>query len=177
MAEAFETMLTGGHPNSLGRTVEVVESVLTEPSRLEELYGCYRSADEVVRLRTSSAIKRVQAVRPDLVVPYFDRLIEEIGALDQASAHWTLAILFDVGAPDMTSEQFARAKALVRRNLAEHRDWIVLNTSMDVLARWAHDDAELRDWLPSHLKRLAGDSRKSVSKRAAKALRSLADLE
>ena len=173
MNEGFEAMLTGGHPNSLGRTVDVVEAVLATPARLAELYDCYGSADEVVRLRVSSAMKRVQAARPDLVVPYFDRLIDEIGALDQASAQWTLAILFQVGAPDMTADQFARAKALVQRNLAEHQDWIVLNTSIDVLVGWAREDAALRAWLGPHLQRLRRDGRKSVSGRAEKALKAL----
>ncbi len=170
MAKSFEPMLTGGHPNSLGRTLEVVDAVLADPSRLAELYGCYSSADEVVRLRVSSAMKRVQAARPDLIVPFYDRLIDEIGALDQPSAQWTLAILFRVGAPDMTPEQFGRAKALVQRNLAEHDDWIVLNTSIDVLSGWAEDDEHLRIWLRPQLERLRKDPRKSVSKRAQKAL-------
>lgn len=34
----FEEMLTGGHPNSLGRTVEVVELVLLSQARLTDLY-------------------------------------------------------------------------------------------------------------------------------------------
>ncbi len=170
----FEEMLTGGHPNSLGRTVEVVELVLADEARMAELFACYQSADAVVRLRTSSAMKRVQAARPELIQPYYDRLIEEIGALDQASAQWTLAILFDAGRGDMTGAQFERAKAIVKRNLAEHDDWIVLNTSMDVLVRWAKEDRALREWLPPHLVRLSKDKRKSVSKRATKALEALA---
>ncbi len=172
----FEEMLTGGHPNSLGRTVEVVELVLADETRMAELFACYQSADAVVRLRASSAMKRVQAARPELIRPYYDRLIEEIGALDQASAQWTLAILFDAGRGDMTGEQFERAKTIVKRNLAEHDDWIVLNTSMDVLVRWAKGDRALREWLPPHLVRLSRDERKSVSKRATKALEALANL-
>ena len=169
----FEDMLSGGHPNSLGRTEEVVDLVLAEPARLAELYGCYQSEDAVVRLRVSSAMKRVQAARPDLLIPFYNRLIEEIGALDQASAQWTLAILFNVGWPDMSAAQRARAKTLVQRNLAEQDDWIVLNTSMDVLVGWAHEDVELRTWLKPLLDRLRRDKRKSVSKRAEQALRAL----
>jgi hypothetical protein len=41
--KSFEAMLTGGHPNSLGRTVEVVELVLADRALLGELYACYRS--------------------------------------------------------------------------------------------------------------------------------------
>ena len=55
----FEHMLSGGHPNSLGNTVEVVEIVLSDRFLLENLYNCYLSQDEVVRLRTSNAMKRI----------------------------------------------------------------------------------------------------------------------
>ena len=163
-------MLTGGHPNSLGRTIEVVETVLADPSRMEELFGCYGSDDEVVRLRVSNAMRRVQAERPDLVLPFIDRLIDQIGALDQASAQWTLAKLFQVAWPEMSGDQQVRAKALVQRNLAEHQDWIVLNNSIEVLTEWAEDDRGLAAWLVPHLERLTGDARKSVAKRAVKYL-------
>ena len=83
MPESLEEMLTGGHSNSLGNTVEVVEIVLASPSRFDELFGCYRSSDEVVRLRMSNAMKRIEAERHDLLVPYVDRFISEIGELDQ----------------------------------------------------------------------------------------------
>ena len=105
VSERFEDMLTGGHPNSLGRTIEVVEAVLADEARMEELFGCYGSADEVVRLRVSNAMRRVQAERPDLIVPFIDRLIEEIGALDQASAQWTLPKLFEGAEGEMSEGQ------------------------------------------------------------------------
>ncbi len=163
-------MLTGGHPNSLGRTVDVVDAVLAAPERFEELFGCYRSADEVVRLRTSSAMKRVEAERHDMLVPYIDRFIGEIGELDQASAQWTLAQLFQRLAGDFTGLQRKGALKILQRNIAEHGDWIVLNTTMETLGDWAGADAALKKWLRPHLKRLAGDARKSVAGRARKLL-------
>ena len=170
MAEQrFEEMLAGGHPNSLGRTVEVVDLVLAAPDRFAELFDCYRSDDAVVRLRVSSAMKRIEAERHDLLVPFIDRLIEEVGALDQPSAQWTLAQLFRRLEDDLDPGQRRAAKALVKRNLATHDDWIVLNVSIDTLTHWAEADAELRDWLLPHLDRLAGDARKSVAARARKA--------
>lgn len=98
-------MLTGGHPNSLGRTIEVVEMVLADPDRFADLFACYGSADAVVRLRVSNAMKRVDADRHDLLVPYLDRFIDQVGALDQASAQWTLAQLFDRLSGDMNAAQ------------------------------------------------------------------------
>lgn len=173
MTERFEDMLSGGHPNSLGRTVEVVDIVLADPNRFDELFSCYNSADTVVRLRTSSALKRVEAERRDLLTPYIDRLIDEIGALDQASAQWTLAQLFDRLAGEMTAAQRSGALKIMKRNLAKHEDWIVLNTTIDTLARWAGDNAALAKWLRPHLERLSRDTRKSVASRASKKLKSL----
>lgn len=173
MNEAFETMLAGGHPNSLGRTIEVVEQVLARPDRFGELFDCYKSKDAVVRLRVSNAMKRVEAERHDLLIPYIDPLISEIGGLDQASAQWTLAQLFDRLSEDMSAGQKQAALRIMKRNLAEHDDWIVLNTTIDVLPKWAGGDPALRRWLIPHLKRLSSDKRKSVSGRAVKKLRAL----
>jgi hypothetical protein len=81
--ESFEKMLTGGHPNSLGTTIEVVKLVLVEPTRLSELYNCYFSTDEIVRLRTSNAVKRISLENPEWLIPYIDKLISEISKIDQ----------------------------------------------------------------------------------------------
>ena len=168
MSEPFEAMLTGGHPNSLGRTEEVVDAVIADPSRIAELFACYGSTDAVVRLRTSNALKRIEKARHDLVVPLLDRLIGEIGNLDQPSAQWTLADLFAALAPDMTPAQHAGALAILKRNLARHDDWIVLNRTMITLGAWATRDPGLAVWLAPHLDRLAEDPRKSVAQTARK---------
>lgn len=164
----FETMLTGGHPNSLGQTIEVVETVLGDRSRLDELFACYGSSDAIVRMRVSNALKRIEIARHDWLVPFIDRLIDEIGALEQPSAQWTLAQLFLRLGPDMTRQQRAKAAALLRRNLARHDDWIVLNMTMETLWHWSKADAQLAAWLKPHLARLAKDPRKSVAARARK---------
>lgn len=161
-------MLSGGHPNSLGRTLEVFDRVMADPPRLAELYACYRSPDAVVRLRTSNAIKRISRQEPERLVPYVDRLLTEIAELDQASAQWTLAELCLTLKPFMSAGQQARALAVLQRNLAQHADWIVLNTTMQSLADWDPADAALQQWLLPHLARLSGDSRGSVARRAAK---------
>ncbi len=171
--ESFEEMLTGGHPNSLGRTVEVVAIVLADMARLGELYACYQSDDAVVRLRTSNALKRISRVKPEWLVPLIDGFLTEIANLDQASAQWTLADLFETLAPLMTPTQRQQAEAVLKRNLAHHHDWIVLNQTMKTLGGWAKDDPELQHWLVPHLERLSGDGRKSVAKTASKTLVSL----
>jgi len=173
MRESYEEMLTGGHPNSLGRTIEVVDDVLQHPASMSELFECYKSADAVVRLRVSNVMKRIEAEQHVLLLPFIDRFISEIGQLDQASAQWTLAQLFDRLSPHLSGPQRRAALKLMKRNLKNHTDWIVLNATMETLARWAKSDDALAQWLAPHLKRLSNDSRKSVSGRAKKKLQLL----
>jgi hypothetical protein len=171
--ESFEQMLTGGHPNSLGRTVEVVEIVLADPAQLERLYRCYFSADEVVRLRTSNAFKRICRTQPAWLVPYVDRFLSEVAQIDQPSAQWTLAQLLLELDSFLTSSQRKQAIAVLKRNLLASNDWIVLNMTMQTLGHWARHDADLLAWLRPALERLSGDPRKSVAKTAEKVLKGL----
>jgi len=164
--EKFESMLSGGHPNSLGRTVEVVDRVLSNKTRLAELFDCYDSRDAVVRLRTSNALKRICRAEPESLVSYLDRLLERVSQIDQASAQWTLATLFLLLAPWMDSRQRKKARQIMQRNLEQNQDWIVLNTTMDTLAQWAEQDSDLKSWLLPRLQKLRHDERGSVARKA-----------
>lgn len=169
----FEEKLTGGHPNSLGNTLEVVEEVLEDTSKLEELYNCYFSDDEVVRLRTSNAWKRVAKHDINLFIPFLDKFISKISKIDQASTKWTLANLFDYSEKLMTNKQKADALEIMKNNLATENDWIVLKNTMDTLGKWGKENDELKKWIKPHLDRLEKDSRKFVPKTATKVKESL----
>jgi hypothetical protein len=164
----FETQLTGGHPNSLGNTIEVVEEVLAHPEKFDELFHCYFSEDEVVRLRVSNAMKRIAKANKALLLPYLDRFLTEIADINQASTQWTLAQLFLLLEKDLSPEQKETATAILRHNLEQHNDWIVLNMTMETLGQWAKEDKGVKEWLHPHLERLAMDPRKSISKKANK---------
>ncbi|WP_422083806.1 hypothetical protein [Ulvibacterium sp.] len=164
----FESRLKGGHPNSLGNTVEVVEAVLADNDLFDELYHCYFSTDEVVRLRTSNAMKRICKAKKPILVPYMDRFLTDIAKIDQASTQWTLAQLFGMLEQEMSERQIEQAKKIMKNNLAHHSDWIVLNQAMDTLTNWSKKDTDLKTWILPHLERLSSDERKSVSGRAKK---------
>lgn len=164
--ESIETMLTGGHPNSLGQTVRVVEILLSNPDKLEELYQCYASSDESVRLRTSNAFKRIWRAQPSWLIPYIDRFLAEVSQIQQASAQWTLTQLVHELDMHLTSEQRQRAIIILKENLKTATDWILINNTVETLGTWAQTDAELREWLLPHLERVAQDRRKSVVDKA-----------
>lgn len=166
----FEKRLTGGHPNSLGNTIEVVEEILADEMLFDELFNCYFSKDEIVRLRVSNAVRRVCNARPEIVIPYIDRLLDEISQIDQPSTKWTLAILYDMLEKYFSPKQLSKAKSIVKHNLETEPDWICLNNSMQTLTKWSRSDENLKTWLIPYLEKLSSDPRKSVAKRANKFL-------
>ncbi len=168
----FEAPLTGGHPNSLGNTVSVVDEVLSDRSLLAELVDCYRSDDAVVRLRVSSAVKRVALLHPEWVAAHLDDLLGWVAEIDQASTKWTLAKLFVLLDDLMTPHQREAAIALLQSNL-HYNDWIVQNTTAESLAHFARTRPELATWLIPELRVQTGSRHKSVRGRAIKLLASL----
>lgn len=170
----FEADLSGGHPNSLGNTVQVVERALADESLVDELIATYGSDDEVVRLRVSNALKRISREKPDWVYRRLGAIESWVVDIKQPSAQWTLAQMYATLSDKLTPEQKRHATSVVKGFLDSSADWIVLNFSMQTLADWARDDTELRQWLVPVLEKLAADPRKSVAKRAARLSQALA---
>jgi hypothetical protein len=166
----YEIALSGGHPNSLGNTVAVVDEVLKNPNRLEELFNCYFSKDPVVRLRVSNAMKRIAASQYDLLLPYVDHFITKISKIDQASTQWTFAQLMLTYGKDLTDKQLKEAIDIMKKNLSSSNDWIVLNQTMKVLSSFAKKDQNLHLWLMPVLEKLTKDKHSSVSRMAKKFL-------
>lgn len=169
---SFEEQLSGGHPNSLGNTVAVVDEILADRSALELLFQCYDSDDPVVRLRVSNAMKRVCKAHPEWVAPYLDRLITQTSTINQASTKWTLSTLFMLLDSFMSSEQREAAITVMKNNLL-YDDWIVQNTTADSLFYFSASSPELAQWLVPQLKILQSSKHKSVSRRVTKILSSL----
>lgn len=161
-------MLAGGHPNSLGRTEEVVDIVLADQSRLLDLFATMASSDEVVRLRAGDALEKVCRERPAWFLEHVDRLLGDLGSIEQPSVQWHVAQMLQHIRDDLTAGQAQRATVMLQQNLNRSTDWIVLNVTMDVLTRWADRDPRLARWLSPELERLGHDRRPSVAKRAVK---------
>jgi hypothetical protein len=175
MSKQFAQMLTGGHPNSLGRTEEVVAVVLADQARLEELFATMTSEDEVVRLRVGDALEKVCREQPGWFLGHIDRLLSDLGEINQPSVQWHVAQMMQRLRRELSADQAHRATALLQRYLTSSADWIVLNVTMDVLSCWADRDPQLAIWLVPELDRLSQDGRKSVAKRATRRLAELSN--
>jgi hypothetical protein len=169
--EPIKAILIGGNPRSLGRTEGVVKLVLGNKARLDELYGCLLEDDEIIRMRASDALEKVSRQQPTWLQAYVPRLLTEVASIDQASVQWHLAQI--LGEIELTPQQRAAACLLLKCNLAEKKDWIVVNYSMETLAEWSQDDGQLRTEVLVILKGLLSDPHKSIVVRAHKLIAAL----
>ena len=169
----FEKQLTGGHPNSLGKTEEVVAEILDNKPKPRDLMDCYKSSDEVVRLRVSSALKRITKVKPDWILEILDELLDDVSKIDQPSAKWSLAQMFMWLGDSFTQDQAAKATNILKNNLENEPDWIVQNTTMESLKYFSASDDKLMKWLKPELKKRTKSKHKSVARRAEKYLSSI----
>lgn len=170
----FTKLLSGGHPNSLGNTEEVVAIILQDLSKAASLYDLYRSDDEVVRLRVSSCFKRIFIQSPSVFDSYIDRFLSEVANINQASAKWTVAKIVGDGLKRLTKTQEVKAKSVLLGFLENQDDWIVLNLSLITLSKLYLKSKKKDDWLKLKitplLKKLSKDNRASVKKNAIKTI-------
>jgi len=83
---------------------------------------------------------------------------------------WTFAQLCEECDGVLSNAQRDRAIERIVGYLTDSADWIVLDSSMPPLATWATTRPELAATVRPHLEHHARDDRKSVARRAAKAL-------
>lgn len=156
--------LSGGNPRTLHNVESVVALVLAEPDRLDELIRCVLdSDDEIVRMRASDALEKVCRERPSLLQPHA-ALLGAMSQIDQPSVQWHVAQM--LGHIHITARQRVRAAVILRRNLDESSDWIVLNWSLQTLAELARTDTDLIEPLREYLRDFEHSSYKSLVKRA-----------
>jgi HEAT repeat protein len=131
-----EILMVGGHANSLGRAGEVVEEVLVNPSRLDELYSCISDDDAWVRMRAIDAFEKVIRKHPEWANPYLEDMLTRLTTSDQASIQWHLAELFM--RVDLSGRQQKQAAEWLMSLLKTVEvDWIVAINSIRALMQFA----------------------------------------
>jgi len=169
MPEPFAEMLRGAS-NTLGRTEEVVAVVFENPDRASEVFDLFWQHDEWIRLRANSVLKRLWRSDPTLIKPFISRWVDEVARIEQPSVQWTFAQLFEECPALFEDDQRVAAIGHLRGYLESSEDWMVLNSAVQTLSGLATSDLAIREFLLPHLHRLSKDDRKSVSRRATKAL-------
>lgn len=166
MAETFSDILAvGGKSNSLGRTHEVIDSVLSDKQRLDELYACMSNDDAWVRMRAIDAIEKVCRQHPEWIKPYIDRFQNELSLSKQPSVQWHLAQMYSE--LDMSESQKNIAIDWLKTLLSNTDvDWIVAADAMKTLVQFTHDGLVSINTTTDLLRVQQGHKSKSVVKKA-----------
>jgi hypothetical protein len=171
----IDDLLSGGNPRTLRNVDQVVETVLADPDRLQELTRCILASDDQVedqvnslgrlkvRMRAGDALEKVCRAQPPLIQPHVPLLL---GEMAQPCVQWHVAQM--LGRFRLTTAQRRQAARLMDQNLDESSDWIVLDTSLDTLAILARTDPAIVEDLCPRLRRQAHSHFKSLANRARK---------
>lgn len=168
-------MLTvGGKSNSLGKVNEVIELVLKDRTRLDELYNCLFDGDAWVRMRAADALEKICREQPDWLLPYIDRFAKDLATSTQPSIQWHLAQIYSQVYVTAQQKKFAIGwlKSLLS---AKEVDWIVAANAMDTLVQFAQDGSVSKSEIITLLKIQQHHKSKAVVKRATKLLAQLSD--
>lgn len=173
MTERFADMLMGGgHANSLGRVNEVIEIVLKDASRLDELYACLLHDDAWVRMRGADALEKVCREHPDWLLPYIDKLADELGASTQPSIQWHVAQIYRQ--VQLTDAQLRVAQKWLSSLLSTKEvDWIVAANAMDTLMKFTAEGSFPRSQMLTLLKVQQHHKSNAVIRRATKHIAAL----
>ena len=173
MSEPFANMLLeGGKSNSLGRAEEIVQIVLSDQSRLEELYACLSEDDPWQRMRAADALEKVCRVHPEWIEPYIEKLLDEHANNPQPSIQWHMAQIFDQ--TRLTSAQEKRIVAWITARLEDPKaDWIVAANTMNTLVTFNTRGLISTDETIRLVRRQLAHHSNSVVKRATKILESM----
>src|ERR1700674_2590930 len=85
--------LRGGDRRSIRGVPQVVRQVLADPSLFPVVFAGMDDSDPLVRMRSSDAIEKITAQRPEYLLPYRKRLIQMARAAEQQEVRWHMAQL------------------------------------------------------------------------------------
>jgi membrane-bound lytic murein transglycosylase len=170
MALDFRAQMFGGNKRKINNR-PVIEAVLHDPTRVDELFECVKDDDAYVRMRASDALEKVCRANASIVQPLKTRVLNEMSAIDQPSVQWHYAQIVDQ--LQLTPQETAKVMSKLQANFEKYDDWITRNSTMEVLGHFALQDEALRAYLVPKLEELTKERIVSLSTRACKILKQL----
>ncbi|MDR0781241.1 MAG: hypothetical protein LBF16_11195, partial [Pseudomonadales bacterium] len=83
--------LSGGDRRSIGEANRVVSLVLEQPELMKVLFYGIEDANPVLRMRCADVIEKVTVHRPEWLVPYKKKLLQELSTTAQQEIRWHVA--------------------------------------------------------------------------------------
>ena len=137
----LEELLRGGDPRALKGVTRVVDVVLHDPGRFDEVMHAMAHDDEVVRMRAADAAEKISRTNPECLEPFKSTLLLAAAMAEQPSLRWHLAQI--VPRMRLDAAERKHAVAIFRRYLGDSSA-IVKTCAMQGLADVALADVSLR---------------------------------
>nr|MDO8099196.1 hypothetical protein [Candidatus Njordarchaeota archaeon] len=162
--------LTGGNLASEGRTNEVAEDVIRDPSLLPKLVEWLSESDDLIRARTAHAFERISRTSPDLLHPLASQFIKLALTEKVPMVKWHLAITFgNAKFPEKESDIVLVAFF----HLLEDESVFVKSWAMVSLVFWGRRIRSKRREIAARIKAFQDDRCTAIRTRVAEALRVL----
>ena len=173
-SELFSTLLEG-KPNSLGRVIEVYDSVTSGRTSVIDLYNLYQFEDVSVSMRVSNILKRLWRDDPTNILPLIDLFIEDANKLSNPTFRWTIAQIVTELHDLMDIKQLKAMSLIIFDNLTISQDWILLTQSLKSCQFIINNQIGTPDI--SIIEALTKDSRNAISSQALKVIKLLKKVE
>jgi hypothetical protein len=167
MVQTLLELLEGGDRRFIGRSEQVVATVLAHPELFAELFEGMSAANPLVRMRVADAVEKVTAQHPEWLVPYKQHLLYEIALIPQQEVRWHTAQLF----PRLLLETEERSFVLdILESYLQDASRIVKAFSMQALAELAEQDPSLISRVMPRLEELVETGSPAMKSRGRKLL-------
>jgi hypothetical protein len=165
--ESVREALASGPVRGLGKANAIAVAASRDAKVLKELVEAACDSREVVSRRAANALKKVQAARAELLVPYAGRLVRMALDCDELQTRWNLTLV--VGELPVKGRDKKLAVELMFEAL-ESQSGFLRTFAMQGLANLAVDDAVLSARVKTVVERALEDSSAAMRARAKRIL-------
>jgi hypothetical protein len=164
--------LSEGDIRSDGFANKAAEFILENPQFASDLSAALDHSDTVVRAHATDALEKVARVRPDLLLPFFDRIRDAAGQEQPPAVRLHLGMIYGHLAvhPELRPQLLDALLQLLDHPGAFSRSWAV--TSLCILGRL---EPGLRPGILARIGALRNDESIAVRTRVRKAIPLLTD--
>jgi hypothetical protein len=163
-------LLRGGDSRPLKGVTRVVDDVLHDPARFDELMQAMAHDDGVVRMRAADAAEKISRTDAECLQPFKSTLLLAAAMAEQPSLRWHLAQI--VPRLRLDAAERKNAVAIFRRYLGDSSA-IVKTCAMQGLADLALADASLRTSIVPVLRKATETGTAAMRARGTKLLEAL----
>ncbi|WP_028856256.1 hypothetical protein [Psychrilyobacter atlanticus] len=163
--------LKGGDLRSIGKSDEVVQEILDNPSLFSEVFEGMLSNDPIIKMRSADAVEKVSAKHPEYLQPFKTKLINEISKVKQQEVQWHAAQMFSYIKIDKTERN--KIINILLSYIKTTDSNIVKVFSMQTLADFAEKDQQLQPQIVKLIRQMMEQGTPSIVSRGKKLINRL----